>query len=109
MEASAEWAGPLVLLPDVIEVQAIGDSQAGPSLDVTLEQADEEDAEAEWAVNFAGAVAIVALSDSDLPTLGVEGALRSTGASPRFPHACGRQPLQCYYCLLYTSPSPRDS
>ena len=83
LEASAEWADPLVLLPDVIEVQAIGDSQAGPSLDVALVdvelQADEEGANVDWAVNFEGSVAIVALRD--LPTLGIEGALCSTGAS----------------------------
>ena len=78
LEASAEWADPLLLLPDVIEVQAIGDSQAGPLLDIALEQA-EEGAPVDWAVDFAGAVAIVELPD--LPTLGIEGALRSTGAS----------------------------
>ena len=71
LDASAEWADPLVLLPDVIEVQAVGDSEAGPSLGITLEQASEEDAPVAWAVNIMGALAIVTLGD--LPTLNVEG------------------------------------
>ena len=79
LDASAEWADPLVLLPDVIEVQAVGDSEAGPSLGITLEQASEEDAPVAWAVNIMGALAIVTLGD--LPTLNVEGELHSAGTS----------------------------